>query len=242
MRSPVAIGVEVCSAIFAQRFVVLAQHRFFDEQQVIRFEFVRQHFRHRLVDAPVKIDRDAEVRADGVAHRRHPLDHRFDLGERIDVAQFFGRVHLDRREAERLALQRFGGHVGGTVAADPRIDAHFVADGSAQQFVDRDAVPLALDIPQRLVDPGDSAHQHRTAAIKAGAVEHLPDVLDAIRVAPDQHFLHFGDGGGDGRGVSFDDRLAPACDPLVGRDLDEQPARRHEKKFDFCNFHQLHFR
>ncbi len=190
----------------------------------------------------MKIDRDAEVRADRFPHRRHPLGNRLDLRERIDVAQFLDRVHLGRREAERLPLQRGGGDVGGAVAADPRIDANFVADGSAQQLIDRDVVALALDVPQRLVDPGDGAHQHRTAAIKAGAVEHLPDVLDPVRIAPDQHLLHLGDGGGDGRGVPFDHRLAPTLDPRVGRDLDEQPARRHDKTFDFCNFHQLHFR
>ena len=93
-------------------------------------------------------------------------------------------------------------------------------DGHAQR--------LALDVPQRLVDAGERAHQHRPAAIEAAAVEHLPVVLDPERVLADQEVGQFRDRWPRRVRAPLDDRLAPARDPLVGLDLEEQPARRDE--------------
>ena len=45
---------------------------------------------------------------------------------------------------------------------------------------------LAGDVPQRLVDAGDGAGEHRPAAVEAALGQHLPVVLDAQRVLADQ--------------------------------------------------------
>ena len=59
-----------------QRLVVLGKHRLFDEKRADAFEFFHQDFRHALVDAPMKVDRDAEIGAAGVANRGRAR-HRF---------------------------------------------------------------------------------------------------------------------------------------------------------------------
>jgi hypothetical protein len=127
--------------------------------------------------------------------------------------------------------------VGRAVAADPAVGLHLVAHQAAQQFVDRRAQDLALDVPQRLVDAGDRAHQDRAAAVEAGAVHGLPQVVDAGRVLPDQVGLEFLDRGFDGARAAFDDGLAPADDAFVGVDFQEHPARRNTVGGQFGDFH-----
>jgi len=48
--------------------------------------------------------------------------------------------------------------------------------------VDGSAELLSLDVPQRLVNAGDGAHQHRAAAVEAAAVHRLPVILDPCRI------------------------------------------------------------
>ena len=47
-----------------------------------------------------------------------------------------------------------------------------------EQIVDRHAGQLALDVPQRLVDPGQRVVEHRSRPPVAREVRGLPDVLD----------------------------------------------------------------
>ena len=49
---------------------------------------------------------------------------------------------------------------------------------AAQQLVHRHAEPLALDIPQRLVDRRDGRRQDDAAAPEAVAMQPLPVMLD----------------------------------------------------------------
>ena len=88
----------------------------------------------------------------------------------VDQPHFLAAVHLEGVEAVRLQACDAGDDVGRAVAADPAIDLHAVAHQAAEQFVHRHAQGLALDVPQRLVDAGDGAHQDRAAAIEAAAV------------------------------------------------------------------------
>ena len=57
-----------------------------------------------------------------------------------------------------------------------RVDADAVARRAAEQFVDRDAERLALDVPQRHVDAAEGAGEDRAAAIEGVAVDRLPVV------------------------------------------------------------------
>jgi hypothetical protein len=94
--------------------------------------------------------------------------------------------------------------------------------------MDRLAERLALDVPQCLVDARDRAHVDGAAAIEAAAIHDVPVVLDQERVLADQVVLELVDSRLDGQGPALDDGLAPADDALVGLDLQEQPARRHD--------------
>src|SRR5690606_10776879 len=140
-------------------------------------------------------------------------------------------------EALRAIGLHLGDDVGGPVAADPAVGLDPVAHQAAEQLVDRHAQGLALNVPQRLVDAGDRAHQDRAAAVEAAAVEHLPQVVDARRVATDQVVAQLAHGRLDGVRAALDHRLAPAADAFVGVDAQEQPAWRGVPRAQACDLH-----
>ena len=80
---------------------------------------------------------------------------------------------------------------------------------AAEQRVDRQSGAFAFDVPERDVDTRQRGHQDRPAAPVRAPKQHLPDVFDAVGVAPDQQGRDMlGKRGGDGqfapvqRGVS----------------------------------------
>src|SRR5690606_700642 len=104
------------------------------------------------------------------------------------------------------------------------IDAHVVPHPPPQQFVDRHSKGLALDVPERLLDAGDSAEADGAERPEAEAGHPPYDVLDAGRVLADHEGLQVLDGRADGARLPFERRLAPAMQAgLVGQDLDEDP-------------------
>jgi hypothetical protein len=137
---------------FLQCFVVLRQNRLFDEQQLELVQFLGQHLGHRLVHAAMEIDADADIGADCFADGSDGLDGLLHLVPGVDDLHFLAAVELDRLEAARHDLLGVVGNVGGTVAADPGVDLDLVAALAAQQRMDRLAIGLALDVPERLVD------------------------------------------------------------------------------------------
>ena len=64
----------------AQRGDVLRRHRVLEPQQAERLELVREALGVGDLVAPVAVERDVDLVADGVDHRRGELDHRADLG------------------------------------------------------------------------------------------------------------------------------------------------------------------
>ena len=101
---------------------------------------------------------------------------------------------------------------------------------------------LALDVPQRLIDPGQRAHMYRAAAVEAAAIQHRPMIFDRRGVFADQIIGQLGDTGGHGFGAAFHHRLAPAGDAFIGFDFEEQPARRHHKGGELGDLHARFFR
>jgi hypothetical protein len=75
-------------------------------------------------------------------------------------------------------------HVGPIGVA---VDHHGVPWGSAEETVDGHSRRLAEDVPEGRIDSGNGSHGDRTPAPIGALVEHLPDGLDAPRVAPDEH-------------------------------------------------------
>src|SRR5690606_19881118 len=151
---------------------------------------------------------------------------RVDRARAVDQPELLGAVELEGVEALRAMRLHLRDDVGRAVAADPAVGLHPLAHQAAEQLVDRHAQGLALDVPQRLVDAGDRAHQDRAAAVEAAAVQHLPQVVDARRIAADEIFAELAHRGLARTRAAPDPRLAPAADAPAGADAPEQPARR----------------
>ena len=105
------------------------------------------------------------------------------------------------------------------------VDADAIARWPAQELVDRHPQRLALDIPERHVDPAQRAGQDGAASIERVAVNRLPVMHHAPRVLPQQVGLDLLDRFGDGQRPPLDDRLAESHDPRVGVHFQEEPAR-----------------
>jgi hypothetical protein len=221
-----------------ERFRMLGQHRLLDEHQPERLELLRDHLGHRPVHATVEIDADAEVLSHRLADRLHARQHRVDLRVRVDDLHLLGGVHLHRRESARAAVPRHRRRVGRPVAADPRVDADAIAQLATQQRVHGNAERLALDVPQRLIDPGEGAHVHAAAAVESAAVQHRPVILDQRRILADQIVGQLLDGGGDRVRASLEHRLTPPGDPLVRLDLEEAPPRRDDERGERSDLHR----
>lgn len=205
---------------------LFGQHRLFDEQRLERLEFAQQRLGHRRADAAVEVDAEVDGVAEGFADFGH-LDHRsVDRARAVDQLHFFGAVELEGVETQRAVVGDLLDDRARAVAADPAIGLHAVAHQPAQQLVYRHAQRLALDVPQRLVDTGDRAHQDGAATVETGAVHGLPQVVDARRILADDIAGQFVYGGLHRTGAAFDNRLSPTGNALVGFDLEEQPARR----------------
>src|SRR5207247_4950551 len=109
-----------------------------------------------------------------------------------------------------------------------------------EQLVDRHAVRLARDVPQRRVDRPDGRRPDATGREEAAAEEYLPEVLDAGRVLPDQQrprVLHEADHRLLARRqVGF----AHPPEARVGVDGHEQPVAllvEHRIRLDVGNLH-----
>ena len=153
------------------------------------------------------------------ARLRPVLDAPLEAAEdRIDPGTLGGRIGIaiDRRIGVGVALA--GARVEVGVGAQPLMHA------AAEQGMDGFAERLAVDIPQRHLDPGQHPHQrdirpHRVAA----AIHVAPQRLDVERIAAlDMLLEHVLDhlhhnGGGEAGGID----LADALDAVVGDQLEE---------------------
>ena len=60
-------------------------------------------------------------------------------------------------------------------------------------------------------------------------------------VFADEGGRHLFDGGGNGLGTAFEDRLAQADQPFIGVDFEKEPAGFDEKGFELGDFHGSSF-
>jgi hypothetical protein len=86
---------------------------------------------------------------------------------------------------------------------------------AAQQLVNRRVVVFPFDVPQRLINAGDGAHQDGPTTVKTAAIEHVPMILDVQRIPPDEMLHELLNGRAHGRGPSFDHRFTPTRDASV---------------------------
>ena len=211
---------------------VLRDHRLLEEEGPVGLEQRSHPLGVGEGEPAVEVDRDVAVVAEHLTGSGHALDDAVDLGDGGDRAHPPRRVHLHRRQAGLDLLADVVGDLRRLVATDPAVDADPVADRAAEQLVHGRAVTLAGDVPQRLVDPGDRARQDRPAPVERALGHDLPVVLDAQRVPADDHLAQLLDGGAHGLGPALAGGLAPADDPALGLDADEQPAGRDEERLD----------
>ena len=143
------------------------------------------------VPAHVDVDHDLDAAAHGLAHRLHVLH---VLAPRPDVRH----LHLDGLEPLRGELLGAGDHA---VAAQPaeatRTVGRDLGACGAPQPEQRQAGPLADDVPQRHVDGALREHGDAHAAQpEVALVEYLPDRLDLGGVTADDvgrdQLLHAG--------------------------------------------------
>ena len=98
---------------------------------------------------------------------------------------------------------------------------------AAQQIADGHAGALAFDIPKRLVDAGDGVVEHGTIAPVTVHHRHIPNLFNAVDIAPEQEGFQVAlDGGCDGEDALGEGGAAQAVQPrLGGNDLDDAQAR-----------------
>ena len=84
---------------------------------------------------------------------------------------------------------------------------------------------LAEDIPERLVDSGNSGESDGATAIETTLEHPLPVTLDLAWIFTNQGIHQFNDTCRCGVRLTFEHRLTPADDSFIGFDLEEQLTR-----------------
>ena len=117
-----------------------------------------------------------------LSHRSHALDGRPHRAFRVDVAHARARVHLELlvvgcgEDACRLG-RRLRGRV--VIPSAPAVDLESRSDCATEQRVDWHSEALTKDVPQRFVDAGECALEHRPTRVEFLLHELLVDVLDS---------------------------------------------------------------
>ena len=176
---------------------MLAEDGLLDEHRIKFLKLLCKHLCHRLVNASVEVDSDPEVLSAAFSDRGNALKHGINLVVGVDHLKLVGCVHFDRLEPLVFLFERGSADVGRTVSANPGIDLHFVAAFAAHKLVNGRAEILSLDVPKRLVDARNCAHENTAAAVEAGAVDGRPDALDIGGILTDQVILVFLNAGKD---------------------------------------------
>ena len=209
--------------------------RFLVEEGVQFFDALAPMNGRGRAQIAVDLNQDIDGRSHRVAHGTHAIEGQVAAGTVGCAAGVVpDAVGADREGVElhgRVSgLDDFERGLGialravATLIPGVGVDAQFVPAGAAQQFVDRHAQRLALDVPQRLIDGADAAVDHRSAALapEGLAEEPVPHLLDAKRVCADQvmlgHILDHAESGRCARAVG-QGHFAQSADPLVGSDL-----------------------
>jgi hypothetical protein len=98
------------------------------------------------------------------------------------------------------------------------VDADSLTRRAAEELVDRDAEPLALEIPERDVDAGNGAHDHLPGRPEGAAHELRPPVLDPRGILSHEELGAVVEDAEHAAPLSGQAGLADARQPLVGAD------------------------
>ena len=145
---------------------------------------------------------------------------------------------LDAVEAHGHGLlDAFGGGFR-RVAPGGAIHADTVTRRAAQETIDRDAQPLASDVPKCLLDTGQGAGEDLAATVEAVLVDALPVVDDLGRILPNQPGFHLLDRGLAGEGAALEDWFTEARHAFVGVDTQEQPTWFDKERLETRDLHR----
>ncbi len=156
---------------------VVQQVRLRAESRAQRFEELR-NVREVSLGRPDVLARQVRVRG-FVEHlvSGHPIGRREARNARLranrEISQFDVARDLVHGLVDVAAVRM-------TVNQDAR------AAPAPEQLIQRQVGRLCLEVPKRSVDRGDGRHRHRPAPPVRTAVEKLPDILDLVRVTPEQ--------------------------------------------------------
>ena len=133
-------------------------------------------------------------------------------------------AHREKADAGPAVLHELGGFLDHSGARRERCregrDA--VAMLAAEQLVHGDAERLALDVVEGDVDRRDGAAKHPAALEILASVHLLPEGAGAHRIPADEKLTVVLDRADDRALAIGHARLAPAVEPFVGLDLDDQ--------------------
>jgi hypothetical protein len=214
------------------RVDVLAVDRFFDEHRLVRLDCLDQELRGGGADRAVEVDADVGIRTNSLAQHREVVGRLLHEAWRLDESRPAPRAVLIAAAQVRSGLE--GGEALRLLRLDRvnrarvRVDADAVASRPTQQFMDRHAKRLALDVPQRLVDARQRAREDRAAPVERMAIDRLPVMDHAAGILTDQVGRDLLHRLGTGQGSPLGDRLTKSNDALVGVDLEKQPTRLDE--------------
>src|SRR2546422_3712251 len=121
----------------------------------------------------MKVNRDAKIRPGGFSDSGHSCHNGLYFAKGIDIVHFLGCIHFNGCKSARYAFLGRLANISWTIAANPGIDTHFLPDRAPKKLVDWKLIQLPLEIPERLVNPGDCAHQDRPATVEPGAIQDL---------------------------------------------------------------------
>src|SRR5258708_38966645 len=201
------------------------QDRLFDEQRTKGLEFTQQHCCHRPADATMKIDAVADLGSEWGVDLGYLGYRIIDRTRRVEGRQFLGAVELEGIKPSVDELADIFDDLGRATPADPAVGFHAIAHQTPEQLMDGHPQGLAFDVPERLINPGDRAHQDRATAVETATVHGLPQIIDARRILAHHEVPTLLDGCLNRAGTALDDRFTPTDNACIRFHFQEQPTR-----------------
>ncbi len=226
-----------------QRIDVVLRHRLLDEHRPHPPQFVADLDRQGGGHLAVEIEGQFDARPDQFAHLSGAGDEFVDPLRRLVRAPRARRAGLEGVEAPRPAqvgeplLRRLARRASRLADAPVGVDAHAIARRAAEELVDRHPVVFPGDVPQRVIDPGEGAHEHVAAPEEGRAVDVLPVVLDSQWIFAEQVIGQLLDRRHRALRLPLQRRFPPPHDAVIGRNLDEPHPGVRKELVDLRDLH-----
>src|SRR5579872_3721002 len=170
----------------------------------------------------MEIDGNVDIGAERFPVRLDRFDSPIDLGPALDPFVIPGDSGLDACDPKFARSLAYLYQLIAVGSVHVVIAAHATGIvGTAEEFVNRHSEGFAANIPQGLVDTGDSRSHDGTGSVERVDVHRLPDVFHLHRIRTDEEVSEIVDAGNNGAGFSFERAFTPADQALIRLDFDE---------------------